>query len=223
MRILIIEDETKTAAYLSKGLSESGFVVDVSANAKDGLHFTASSNYDVIIIDVMLPDLDGWQVLKKIREKDKKTHVLFLTARDDVQDRVKGLELGADDYLTKPFAFSELLARVRALTRRNQTSQVDCLQVADLKVDLLKHKVTRSGKDIELTPKEFALLILFMRHKNQILTRTIISEQVWDINFDCETNVIDVAIRRLRRKIDDNYPQKLIHTVRGIGYVFKEA
>jgi len=223
MRILIIEDEVKTAAYLQKGLTESGFIVDVATNGEDGLHLSSVNHYDVMIADIMLPGIDGWQVIDKIRSTDKHTRVIFLTARDDVQDRVKGLELGADDYLTKPFAFSELLARVRALARRKQAPQANYLEAADLKIDVLQHKVVRSGKEINLTSKEFSLLVLLMQHENQILTRTIIAERVWDINFDCGTNVVDVAIRRLRRKIDDDFQPKLIHTMRGIGYVFKKS
>jgi two-component system copper resistance phosphate regulon response regulator CusR len=222
MRILIVEDESKTAAYLSKGLSEGGFIVDIASDGQDGLFLATNNHYDLIILDVMLPKLNGWQIMAEIRRLELNVRVLFLTARDDIEDRVKGLELGADDYLVKPFAFSELLARVRSLLRRSTTQQVDNICVADLRIDLIKHKATRGLARIDLTPKEFALLTLLAKHAGEVLSRTLIAERVWDINFDSDTNVVDVAIRRLRQKVDDQFDQKLIHTVRGIGYVIEE-
>ena len=222
MRILIIEDEAKTAAYLKKGLTESGFAVDTAANGDDGLHAALTFDYDLIILDVMLPGRDGWSVLGALRKQGCRTPVIFLTARDRVQDRVRGLELGADDYLVKPFAFSELLARVRVILRRGQPQQTDTLRIADLEIDLRAHKVTRAGAPLDLTQKEFMLLSLLVQRAGQVLSRTLIAEQVWDINFDSDTNVVDVAIRRLRTKVDDPFEKKLIHTVRGVGYVVEE-
>ena len=222
MRILIIEDEPKTAAYLKKGLTESGFAADIATNGDDGLHAALNFDYDLIILDVMLPGHDGWSVLSSLRKQGNQTPVLFLTARDRVQDRVRGLELGADDYLVKPFAFSELLARVRVILRRGSGKQTDTLTVADLEIDLRSHKVFRGGQQIELTQKEFMLLSLLVQRAGQVLSRTLIAEQVWDINFDTDTNVVDVAIRRLRAKVDDPFEKKLIHTVRGVGYVVEE-
>jgi two-component system, OmpR family, copper resistance phosphate regulon response regulator CusR len=222
MRILIVEDEWKTAAYLRKGLSENGFIVDVADQGEDGLHCTCTGNYDFIILDVMLPARDGWSVLTEMRRRGIHTPVLFLTARDALQDRVKGLELGADDYLVKPFAFSELLARVRSILRRSPMQQPAILRIADLEIDLLRYKVTREGTHLELTPKEFALLSLMSRHPGEVLSRTLIAEQVWDMNFTSDTNVVDVAVRRLRKKVDDPFTKKLIHTVRGVGYVLED-
>ncbi len=221
MHILIVEDDKKTAAYLRKGLSENGFVVDVAYQGEDGLHLAQTGNHDLIILDVMLPEQDGWSVITQIRRSGKQTPVLFLTARDSVQDRVKGLKLGADDYLVKPFAFSELLARVHSILRRRPTLQSEILRIADLEIDLVRHKATRDAKRLDLTHKEFALLSLLARHKGEVLSRTLIAEQVWDMNFDSDTNVVDVAIRRLRRKVDDPFNQKLIRTVRGVGYVLE--
>ena len=222
MRILVIEDETKTRDYLKKGLSENGFVVDTAPDGETGLHLALTGEYDLIVLDIMLPGRDGWSIISDVRQRGKVTPTLFLTARDAVQDRVKGLELGADDYLVKPFAFSELLARVRSLIRRGPARQLEKMRLDDLEVDLIRHKATRAGKPLDLTPKEFALLSLFIRRKSEVLSRTLIAEQVWDMNFDSDTNVVDVAIRRLRRKVDDPYENKLIHTVRGVGYVFEE-
>ncbi|SCY11674.1 heavy metal response regulator transcription factor [Nitrosospira sp. Nsp13] len=222
MHILIIEDEKKTASFLKKGLSEAGYVVDTSEDGDEGLLLALDIDYDLIILDVMLPERDGWSILSVLRcKEDKRTPVLFLTARDTVSDRVKGLELGADDYLIKPFAFSELLARVRLLLRRTPVLYSEILKIADLEIVLGRQKVTRNGSRLDLTPKEFALLSLLMRRTGEVLSRTLIAEMVWDINFDSDTNVIDVAIRRLRSKVDDPFEQKLIHTIRGVGYVLE--
>lgn len=221
MRILIVEDELKTAAFLKKGLSENGYVVDTAGEGNTGLSFLELNEYDLVILDVMLPGRDGWSVLSEIRQRGKETPVLFLTAKDSVQDRVKGLELGADDYLVKPFAFSELLARVRTVLRRGPARQPDVLKIADLEIDLLKHRATRQGIGLDLTPKEFLLLALLVRRNGEVLSRTLIAEQVWDMNFDSDTNVVDVAVRRLRRKVDDPFEKKLIQTVRGVGYVIE--
>ncbi|MCL5884984.1 MAG: heavy metal response regulator transcription factor [Deltaproteobacteria bacterium] len=222
MRILVVEDEQKAAAYLKKGLSENGFVVDVAGTGEEGLHLAFSVDYDLVILDVMLPEGDGWSVISGMRAKGRQTPVLFLTARDSVPDRVRGLELGADDYLVKPFAFSELLARIRSILRRGPARQPEVLRAADLEIDLLRHKARREGKDLDLTPKEFALLSLLVRRAREVLSRSLIAEQVWDINFESDTNVVDVAIRRLRSKVDDPFGKKLVHTVRGVGYVFEE-
>ncbi|HEY7160871.1 MAG TPA: heavy metal response regulator transcription factor [Acidobacteriota bacterium] len=222
MHILIVEDERKTAAFLRKGLTENGFVVDVSHDGEEGLELALHREYDLLILDVLLPRREGWSILLELRRAGKKGPVLFLTARDRVQDRVKGLELGADDYLIKPFAFSELLARVRSLLRRGSGIQEQTLNVSDLKIDLLRHKVTRGSKRIDMTSKEFALLSLLARRSGEVLSRTLIAEQVWDMNFDSGTNVVDVAIRRLRSKVDDPFSRKLIHSVRGVGYVLED-
>lgn len=222
MRALIVEDESKTAAYLRQGLSENGFVVEVCCNGNDGLHQALTANNDLIILDVMLPERDGWSILTALRKAGKQTPVLFLTARDTVCDKVKGLELGADDYLVKPFDFAELLARVRTILRRGPTRQEEFLRVADLQLDLPRRRTTRSGTRLELTAKEFVLLELLVRHHGEPLSRTIIAEQVWDVNFDSDFNVLEVAIRRLRSKVDDPFQKKLIHTVRGVGYVLEE-
>jgi two-component system copper resistance phosphate regulon response regulator CusR len=223
MKILIVEDEQKTGDYLKQGLTEFGFTVDLARNGMDGLHLGKSGEYDLIILDVMLPELSGWQVLDALRKQGLHMPVLFLTAKDQVEDRVKGLELGADDYLVKPFAFSELVARVRSLLRRGKNNiEPTVLKVANLELDLLKHRVSRDGQRIELTAKEFALLELLMRRQGEVLTRTLIASQVWDMNFDSDTNVIEVAMRRLRSKIDDAFEPKLIHTLRGMGYVLEE-
>ena len=224
MRILVIEDEEKTGDYLHKGLSEAGFLVDLARNGLDGHHLAMTETFDLIVLDVMLPDVDGWRIVESLRESDKDTPVLFLTSRDSVADRVKGLELGADDYLVKPFAFAELLARVRTLLRRGVSSPVvDHLQVADLVLDLPRRRVTRGSDRIKLTNREFALLELLVRRQGEVLPRSLIASQVWDMNFDSDTNVIDVAIRRLRAKIDEPYPDKLIHTVRGMGYQLESS
>ena len=222
MRILIIEDEKKAAAYLQKGLSEHGFVVDVCTDGEAGLVLADSVNYELIILDVMLPLRDGWSVLQALRQTGNQTSVLFLTARDSLDDRVKGLELGADDYLVKPFAFIELLARIRSILRRRPLRQTEQLSVADLSLDPVRHKAFRNGQRLDLSPKEFALLALFMHRQQEVLSRTLIAEQVWDVHFDSDTNIVDVAVRRLRQKIDDPFPIKLLHTIRGVGYVLEE-
>ena len=223
MKILVVEDELKTGTYLRQGLVEAGFVVDLASNGLDGLHLASTESYDLAILDVMLPGIDGWQVLQGLRRAGKEMPVLFLTARDQVEDRVKGLELGADDYLVKPFAFSELLARVRSLLRRGgKAKDTEYLRVADLELDLLRRRVMRAGKRIDLTAKEFALLELLMRRQGEVLPRSLIASQVWDMNFDSDTNVIEVAVRRLRAKVDDDFAAKLIRTVRGMGYVLEE-
>ncbi len=220
MKILIVEDEPKTGDYLRQGLTEAGFIVDLAREGFDGLHLAAGGDYDLLVLDVMLPGLDGWQVLSGVRRKDPDLPVLFLTARDQVDDRVKGLELGADDYLIKPFAFAELLARVRTLLRRGRSaSEPTVLRVADLELDLLRRRVLRGGRRIELTAKEYALLELFMRRCGEVLPRSLIASSVWDMNFDSDTNVVDVAVRRLRLKVDEGFEPRLIQTVRGMGYV----
>ena len=220
MKILIVEDEPKTGDYLKQGLVEAGFNVGLVRDGADGLHAGLTESWDLIVLDVMLPGLDGWRVLQALRKAGKDMPVLFLTARDSVDDRVKGLELGADDYLVKPFAFSELLARVRTLLRRGaKNKEDDTLQVADLELDLLRRRVTRAGKRIDLTAKEFALLEHLLRRRGEVLPRSLIASQVWDMNFDSDSNAIDVAIRRLRAKVDDDFEPKLIQTVRGMGYL----
>ena len=222
MKILVVEDEAKTGSYLKQGLVEAGFIVDLAVNGLDGLHLASTESYELAILDVMLPGIDGWQVLQGMRRAGKEMPVLFLTAHDQVDDRVKGLELGADDYLVKPFAFAELLARVRTLLRRGgKTKDSEFLRAADLELDLLRHRVTRAGKRIDLTAKEFILLELLLRRQGEVLPRSLIASQVWDMNFDSDSNVIEVAVRRLRAKIDDDFEAKLIRTVRGMGYVLE--
>jgi two-component system copper resistance phosphate regulon response regulator CusR len=221
MKLLLAEDERQAGEYLVKGLGENGWIVDWVRNGVDAVHLAANAEYDVIVLDVGLPQMDGWETIKRIRH-DNRTPVLFLTARDRVEDRVRGLELGADDYLVKPFAFSELLARVRALQRRGKQQEPDILRIADLEVHLLRRRVERSGHRIDLTAKEYALLLLLLRRTGEVLSRTMIAEQVWDMNFDSDTNVVEVAVRRLRAKIDDPFDKKLIYTVRGFGYVLED-
>ena len=220
MRILIVEDEVRAAAYLRQGLSEAGFSVEVAHDGVEGEHLALTQAFDLLILDVMLPGRSGWEILASVRRMSQ-TPVLFLTARDRVEDRVRGLETGADDYLVKPFAFSELLARVRTLLRRRPQAEPDVLRVADLELDLARHKAWRGGVRVTLTAKEMALLALFMRRRGEVLSRTLIAEQVWDMNFDSDTNVVDVAVRRLRAKIDEPFELKLIHTLRGVGYVLE--
>ena len=222
MKILIVEDEIKTGEYLRQGFREAGFNADLVRTGVDGLHMAQEGDHDLIILDVMLPGMDGWQVLKSLRRNGQEMPVLFLTAKDHVDDRIKGLELGADDYLVKPFSFAELLARVRTILRRGRNgTEVTVLQVADLELELLRRRVIRSGKRIDLTAKEFGLLELLMRRQGEVLPRSLIASQVWDMNFDSDSNVIEVAMRRLRAKVDDAYEVKLIQTVRGMGYVLE--
>ena len=222
MKILVVEDERRAADYLRQGLAESGYVVEVALNGTDGLHAAMNGDHDLVVLDVMLPGLDGFAVLSALRTA-KQTPVLMLTARAQVNDKVRGFDLGADDYLVKPFQFPELLARVRALLKRGRPVASDPVQrVADLEIDPLKHRATRGGQRIDLSAKEFALLALLVQRAGEVLSRTQIASLVWDIHFDSETNVVDVAIRRLRAKIDDPFPDKLIHTVRGVGYLLEQ-
>lgn len=222
MRLLVVEDEPKTAAYLKKGLGENGFVIDLAHDGEQALSFTSAAKYDLILLDIMLPKRNGWAVLDALRAGGNETPVICLTARDAVEDRVKGLRGGADDYLTKPFAFSELLARVQTVLRRLPQRVTDVIRVADLEIDLARQRATRTGRRLDLTQKEFSLLSLLARNPGIVLSRTAIAEQVWDMNFDCDTNVVDVHVRRLRSKVDDPFPRKLIRTVRGVGYALEE-
>ncbi len=221
MRILLVEDDAKVARFIRNGLREEGFAVDVAEDGQQGLQFARDFEYDVVILDILLPKLDGISVLKAIRAHDPQTPILMLTAMDTVEDKIRGLNKGADDYLTKPFAFEELLARIRALLRRKYRTASTVLRFEDLRVDLVTHQVFRGDREIQLTPKEFALLEYFLQNPNKILTRTMIAEHVWDYHFDPETNVIDVYMNYLRNKIDRDFSVKLIHTIRGVGYILK--
>ncbi|MDW5500939.1 heavy metal response regulator transcription factor [Pseudomonas lundensis] len=218
MRILVVEDDISTGDYLKKGLGEAGYSVDLARNGTDGLFLALEHGYDAIVLDVMLPGLDGWQIIEVLRKKSD-VPILFLTARDGVQDRIHGLELGADDYLIKPFSFTELVLRLRTLLRRGTVREADHYVIADLQLDVLRRKAVRQEQVIPLTNKEFMLLHLLVRREGEVLSRTMIASQVWDMNFDSDTNVVDVAIKRLRAKIDRPFEVKLIHSVRGIGYV----
>ena len=222
MRLLIVEDEEKTSSYVHRGLTELGYIVDVATNGIDGLHYALEWDYDVVILDVMLPGKDGYDVLQGLRLQ-KKTPVIMLSARGTVDDRIRGLREGADDYLGKPFSFAELVARIQALIRRRAGDTVDLthLRIDDLEVDLQARKVTRGGLRLDLTAKEFSLLSLLARHQGEILSKLMIAEQVWDMNFDSDANVVEVAIKRVRAKVDTPYPRKLLHTVRGMGYVLE--
>jgi two-component system, OmpR family, copper resistance phosphate regulon response regulator CusR len=221
MRVLVIEDKKKTAAFLEKGLREDGLTVEIAQDGETGLALARSKKFDLLIVDVMLPNKDGWEVVAELRKAGMRTPILFLTARDRVRDRVKGLELGADDYLVKPFAFSELMARVRSLMRRSPNHQQETLRIRDLEIDTRRHRATRAGAALNLTAKEFLLLAHLVRSAGQVVSRAEIASHVWDINFATNTNVVDVMVRRLRAKVDDPFQPKLIHTVRGAGYVLK--
>jgi two-component system, OmpR family, copper resistance phosphate regulon response regulator CusR len=221
MRVLVIEDEKRTAAFLAKGLREAGFAVDLADDGETGLNVARTAKFDLLVVDVMLPNKDGWEVVAALRRDGIRTPILFLTARDSVRDRVKGLELGADDYLVKPFAFSELLARVRSVLRRAPKGETKHLRIDDLQLDLQRHKAVRSGVPLNLTPKEFLLLTHLVRSAGEVVSRAEIAEHVWDIGFKTNTNVVDVVVRRLRAKVDDPFKTKLVHTIRGVGYVLK--
>jgi two-component system, OmpR family, copper resistance phosphate regulon response regulator CusR len=221
MRVLLIEDKKKTAAFLAKGLREDGLDVEIAHDGETGLELARAQKFDLLIVDVMLPNKDGWAVVAELRKSGMRTPILFLTARDSVRDRVKGLELGADDYLVKPFAFSELMARIRSLIRRSPANPDELLRIRDLEIDTVRHKASRAGTALNLTSKEFLLLTHLIRSAGQIVSRAEIAAHVWDINFATNTNVVDVMVRRLRAKVDDPFQAKLIHTVRGAGYVLK--
>jgi two-component system copper resistance phosphate regulon response regulator CusR len=222
MKILVIEDDPKTGDYLKKGLRETGYAVDLARTGTEGLHMALENAYDLVVLDVMLPGIDGWQIMPTLREK-RDLRVLFLTARDQLNDRIRGLELGADDYLVKPFSFTELVLRIRTLLRRGAAREVEVYEFADLKLDVVRRKVTREGNEIALTNKEFLLLHLLIRRQGEALSRTLIASEVWNMNFDSDTNVVDVAVKRLRAKVDQPFENKLIHTVRSIGYAFGDA
>ncbi len=222
MRLLIIEDEKKVASFIKKGLEEETYVVDVAYDGEEGLLLAQQGEYDLIILDLMLPVIDGLEVLSRLRAEKNDVPIILLTAKDSVEEKVTGLNKGADDYLTKPFAFSELMARIRVLLRRGKAEMKTELQIDNLTLDLVSHKVKRNGEEIELTGKEYSLLEYFLRNQGKVLTRTMIAEHVWDYNFDTFTNVIDVYVNHLRKKIDKNYPKKLLHTLRGVGYIMRE-
>ena len=221
MRILIVEDEKKVAAFIKKGLEEETYAVDIATDGEEGFHLGEQNQYDLIILDLMLPKINGLDILSGLRSQKIDTPILLLTAKDSVEDKVEGLNQGADDYLTKPFAFSELLARIRVLLRRGKAESKTTLEIADLTLNLVSHKVSRGSEEIELTGKEYSLLEYFMLNQENVLTRTMIAEHVWDYNFDTFTNVIDVYVNHLRKKIDKNFSTKLLHTLRGVGYVMK--
>jgi heavy metal response regulator len=222
MRILIIEDEKKVASFIKKGLEEEYFVADIAGDGKEGLKLATTEEYDIIIMDIMLPFMDGITLMKEIRKREISTPVLMLTVNDSVKDKVEGLDAGADDYLTKPFAFEELIARLRALLRRNENSKTSKLTIADLELDLQSHRVFRNNQEIILTPKEYSILEYLMRNSKKVISRTKLIEHVYDYHFDTETNIIDVYINKVRSKIDNNFEKPLIHTIRGIGYVLKD-
>ncbi|MBZ6534068.1 heavy metal response regulator transcription factor [Acinetobacter seifertii] len=220
MKILLVEDEHKTGQYLKDGLTESGYNIDLACDGLSGLHFYQTESYDLIILDVMLPKLNGWHLIDEIRQKNDSIPIIFLTAKDSIEDRVKGLNLGADDYLIKPFAFAELLARIKSLLKRGKKQEIVTeLNVLDLHLDIYKRRASRSGKKIDLTAKEFMLLELLMRRQGEVLPKSLIASLLWDMNFESDTNVIEVAINRLRNKVDNNFKQKLIHNIRGMGYI----
>ena len=221
MRLLLIEDEKKTAAFLAKGLGEAGFAVDIARDGEAGLELALKTGHELAVVDVMLPKKSGWDVVAELRTRGVDMPILFLTARDSVPDRVKGLQLGADDYLIKPFAFPELLARIRSLLRRAPVRHEDELRIADLEIDTRRHKAVRSGVALNLTPKEFLLLTQLARSVGEVVTRAEIAQYVWDVDFKTGTNVVDVVVRRLRAKVDDPFKTKLVHTIRGVGYVLK--
>ena len=222
MRILVIEDEKKVASFIKKGLEEEHYAVDIAHDGETGLYLSENNEYDLIVLDLMIPKIDGLEVLRRTRTNKNNVPILVLTAKDSVEDIVRGLDSGCDDYLTKPFEFVEFLARIRALLRREKTEKEPVLKIRDLTLSLVTHKVTRQGKEIELTSKEYALLEYFMRNPDKILTRTMISEHVWDYDFDSLTNVVDVYVNYLRKKIDKGFEHKLIHTIRGVGYLMRK-
>jgi two-component system copper resistance phosphate regulon response regulator CusR len=221
MRILLIEDEKKAGAFLKKGLGENGFTVELATNGEQGLAAALSEPYDLLIVDVLLPGKDGWEVVSEFRKQNKNTPILFLTARDSVRDRVKGFDLGADDYLVKPFAFAELLARLRSLLRRSPSQQQDHFALEDLEIDLRRNRATRSGIPLNLTAKEFLILAQLARGGGEVVSRAEILDQVWDVKFETTTNIVDVMVRRLRAKVDDPFNKKLVRTIRGVGYALK--
>jgi len=223
MRILIIEDERKVAQFLQKGFQSEAYTVDIAPDGAEGRRLALAVSYDAIVLDLMLPKVDGMTLLEELRRERIDTPVLILTARGDVEDRVKGLNIGADDYLAKPFSFAEVLARVRAIMRRSAgDTRTSVLELGDLRMDLLTRTVTRGGRSVTLTNKEYELLEYLLRNKGRVVSRVILTEHIWDVSFDTETNVVDVLVNRLRRKVDDGFPEKLIQTVRGVGYQMKD-